>query len=275
MTKYKLFFSLIALFFLSVSCEDVIELDLNEGEPRLVIEGFITDQPGPYIIEINKTVGFYESNDFPPQSGAKVIIADNEGIEDILEEVRPGVYQTTTIQGQVGKTYTLTVEYEGQIITASSEMPSQQIPIDSLVLRYEEESLFYDEGQYVTAYFQDPAAVENFYRLNIFVNGDVYNFSEDDPDDFTADDDNFYLTRDKFSDGNIQDFGFFLTLQPSDSVYVELHQLNRTTFEYYRTLIDGTDSGGIAPANPISNFGTQALGYFGAFSVTSKSVVVQ
>lgn len=264
------------LFLAFSSCEKVIELDLDDAEPRLVIEGFVTDQPGPYTIKISQSGRFYDANDFPLQSGASVVISDENGNVDELTEVSTGIYQTTTLQGQRGVTYTLDVALNGKNYTTSSQMPAQQITLDSLLVTFEEESIFYKEGFYMTAYFNDPLDIENYYRLNVLVNGEVYVFGADDEDsDFIYVDDNFWLANDKFTDGNIQDFEFPHTLKEGDSIYVEMHHINRSTFDYYRTLVDIIDGAGVAPSNPISNFGDQALGYFGAFSVTANSVIVK
>ncbi|MCC9138416.1 DUF4249 domain-containing protein [Pontibacter silvestris] len=268
---------ILLLYFLTIllvfcSCEEVIELDLKEVEPEVVIEGVITDQPGPYTVEISKSAGFYEPNTFPAISGASVVISDGLGNEELLTEVSPGIYQPSTLQGQRGVTYTLKVEIEGKAYTAQSKIPDQQIPLDSLTFSYEEKSLFLDEGYYATAYFHDPAGAENFYRLKVLVNDEVYVFEDDDE---TTEDTNLWLTRDKFTNGNVVEYDFPHTLKPGDTVYVELHHLNQDTYDYYRTFADVIDGSAVAPSNPISNFGDQALGHFAAFSVSYKTAIVK
>ncbi|HNP18684.1 MAG TPA: DUF4249 domain-containing protein [Fulvivirga sp.] len=269
MKAFRYIFILLSV--LLFSCEDVIVLDLNDGDPRLVIEGYVTDQPGPYTVKISKTAKFYDDNIFPPQSGASVVITDDQGNEDILTEVSTGVYQTSTLQGERGVTYTLSVDYEGQNYTAISKMPEQQILLDSITSEYEENSFFNDEGYYVRAHFNDPAGVANYYRFNVLVNGEVYVFDFDGEE---QEDDFFYLWSDKFSDGNLNDYDFPHTLEVGDSVYIEMYNLERSTYDYYRTVADVINGGGVAPSNPLSNFGDTALGYFGAFSITSNYVIV-
>ena len=88
-------------------------------------------------------------------------------------------------------------------------------------------------------------------------------------------DDNFWLYSDKYTDGNAQDYDFPHTLEEGDDVYVELRHLDKSTYDYYRMLVDVIDGGGVAPSNPISNFGDTALGYFGAFSVSSIEDTVE
>lgn len=267
-----------AALFLSVfsSCEDVIELDLTNVPPQVVIEGFVTDGPGPYLVKISTTVDFYDPNTFPLQENAVVVLSDDQGNEETLTETSPGIYQTANIQGERGVTYTLEVQLEGIIYTATSKMPDQLIPLDSLIVNFEEESLFFDEGYYATAFFNDPPDVDNYYRLQVLVNGEVYFFVDaDDEESVPQEDINFWLANDKFTDGNLQDYEFPHTLKVGDTLQVSLAHLERSTFDYYRTLVNVIDGGGVAPSNPITNWDNNALGYFGAFSVTGNSVVVE
>lgn len=258
------------------SCEDVIDLDLTNVPPQVVIEGFVSDQPGPYSIKISKTADFYDPNSFPPEENAIVILSDDQGNEEILTETSPGIYETATLQGQRGVTYTLEVQLEGATYTATSKMPEQLIPLDSLSTTFEEESLFFDEGYYATAFFNDPPDIDNYYRLQVLVNGEVYFFIDlDDEEAVPQEDINFWLTNDKFTDGNLQDYEFPHTLKVGDTMDVTLQHLDRSTFDYYRTLVDVINGGGVAPSNPITNMSDGALGYFGAFSVTRNSVVVE
>lgn len=272
MKYFKLFFICSAILVGLASCEEVIVLDLANTEPRVVIEGIVTDQPGPYRVTIRKTADFYEPSVFPAGTGAIVRISDSEGNEDTLQEIEDGVYQTTNLQGVAGYTYNLTVAFEGEVYRASSTIPANHIPIDSLAYEFEEESVFNDEGYFVTSYFTDLPGVRNYFRLNIFVNGAPYLFENDD-DEF-IEDNNFWLIDDKYFEGNQIDYDFPLTLVEGDSVYVELHNLDKSTYDYYITLVQVIDGGGLAPSNPITNLSNNALGYFGAFSVDSASIVV-
>ncbi|MGB6151096.1 MAG: DUF4249 domain-containing protein, partial [Pricia sp.] len=250
--------------------------DLTSVPPQVVIEGFVTDQEGPYTVRISKTADFYDANSFPPQEDALVRIFDDQGNEDILSETSPGIYETATLQGERGTTYTLEVALEGVTYTATSTMPEALIPLDSLTTEFLEESIFNDEGYYATAFFNDIPDVDNYYRLQVLVNGEVYFFiDEDDEEAEPVEDINFWLANDKFTDGNLQDYEFPHTLKVGDTMQVTLAHLDRSTFDYYRTLVDIIDGGGVAPSNPISNMEGGALGYFGAFSITQNSVVVR
>ncbi|MDN3670284.1 DUF4249 domain-containing protein [Echinicola jeungdonensis] len=261
---------ILSLAFFS-ACEEVIELDLDDGGPMLNIEGVVADQTGPYLVKISRSVGFYEDNEFPPVSGALVTISDNEGHKETLEEISPGIYQTNTLRGKRGNSYDLEVELEGKSYQASSQIPPERIPIKNLEYGYRKGSFFSDDGYYVTAFFEDPEGLGNYYRLVLLVNGEEY-FFEVDGD--MVRDNNLWLSDDKYTDGNIQDFEFPHTLEEGDTVDVALYHLDQTTYDYYRTLEEVIDGGGVAPSNPLSNFGDEALGYFGAYSVTSLRVII-
>src|SRR5580704_14516118 len=77
-----------------ITCKKVINLNLKNASPQIVIIGEVTNPPGPYQVTINSTVNFSNSNVFPPVSGALVIITDNTGLTDSLTETTPGTYTT-------------------------------------------------------------------------------------------------------------------------------------------------------------------------------------
>src|ERR1035437_121836 len=81
------------------SCQKVITFDLNSVNPKLVIQGNITNQPGPYTIQLSHTVNVYDPNVFPAVSGASVIVSDNVGTIDTLKEISSGIYRTSKLLG--------------------------------------------------------------------------------------------------------------------------------------------------------------------------------
>src|ERR1700761_1041594 len=89
-------FLLIALF--SSACKKVIDVDLKNAAPQIVIEGNITDAGGAYEVKISKTVDFSADNVFPPVTNAAVTITDStmNRTEQLLQ-VDSGLYITSTI----------------------------------------------------------------------------------------------------------------------------------------------------------------------------------
>src|SRR5882757_4165419 len=113
------------------SCQKTVTLDLNTAPAQIVIQGEITNTPGPYTITINQSTAFYAENTFPPISGASIKISDGQGLTDSLTETSPGVYSTHTLQGTPGNTYTLSVFAQNKQYTAASAMPAP-VALDSI-----------------------------------------------------------------------------------------------------------------------------------------------
>ena len=58
---------------------------------------------------------------------------------------------------------------------------------------------------------------------------------------------------------------------------IELLSLDKQTYEYYRTLQDLLFSNpifGSTPANPENNLSNGALGYFGAYAVSLRTLII-
>ncbi len=252
------------------SCQKVINIDLNSAAPAIIIEGNISSQPGPYTVSLSKTVNFSDANVFPPFTGAAITINDNAGNSEILSETSPGIYQTNTLQGTVGREYTVSVTAEGNNYQAASILPAP-VNIDSLIVKT---STGFGGGpgggminKSVTVRFTDPAGIENYYRIIEVINHVQVN--------------TFTITSDKLRDGETIDQRLRgnsdLRLQIGDTVMVKLLSIDKGAYEYFRTF-NQSDGGGFnssSPANPTSNISNGALGYFCAYSVTSKTVTIQ
>jgi len=270
-TNFNKVFSAVFLImstFIFYSCEEIIEIDLNSADPKIVIEGSVTAQPGPYTVTITKTTDYYNPGSYPTVSGAVVSIADSNGFFEELVETATGIYQTDSLQGTPGRTYTLTVTVEGQTYSAVSSMP-QATEIDSLFYEENEEGVRPRDkkGYALTVKFTDKPGVEDFKRVKIYRNGNLQ--------------DGYFLYNGRLSDGNEIEFDRIHTaFELDDFVFVELLSIDEATYEYYSTVGNAIASSGgnkiqtKIHANPISNLSGGALGYFGAFTVRSDSVQI-
>jgi len=252
---------LIAFLYLT-SCEKVVYVDLNTTDPKLVVEGNLSDQPGPYIISLTHSVNYYDPDIFPAVSGAHLVISDNAGNSETLTEVSPGKYQTNTLQGVTGRTYSLKISADGKQFDASSTMPSH-VPIDSVNFQLNNNGNSYR----VICKFKDPEGVQNFYKLQLSSN-----------DTAGLDTTDVRILADGFADGQELSITYRTHLLPGDSVNVKLECIDNSIYTFYRTLAD--DEGGIRsfvsapPANPVTNVSNGGFGYFSAYSVAIVSTVV-
>ena len=254
------------LFYFSLfSCTKVINVNLNNANPNIVIEGIVSDAPGPYEVKLTQTVNFSDPNSFPPVTGATVKITDSVlGITDLLKEMVPGTYVTQKLlQGFTGHTYRLDVLSNGQEYTASSTMPGK-VDLDSVT--FYSTNIFGTKSTNAIANFQDPAGITNYYTFTEYVNGQAisqtFNFSDRLSD-------GKYIRRQLFNDSSY--------INPGDQVSIEMHCVDNQVWQYFNTLgqARGNNSQAVTPANPVSNISNNALGYFSAQTVQSALSILQ
>ena len=249
-------------------CQKVINVDLNEAAPQIVIEGLISDDLGPYTVTISKSGSYFNQPVLVMVSGAQVIINDNIGTTDTLKELISGVYFTKKTRGISGRTYTLKVISGDQEYDGSSTMFSH-VNIDSLKLVKNDGQRFDFGGNNkkhtnvdIHCFFRDPEE-KNFYRIKVFRNDTINN-------------ENYRLYDDQYTNGQETELRV-ANATAGDTFRVELLSLDQATYGYYRTLEDLLHTNpifGSTPANPNNNLSNGALGYFGACAVSYKIIIV-
>jgi hypothetical protein len=115
--------------------------------------------------------------------------------------------------------------------------------------------------------FKDPEGVLNFYKLQLSSN-----------DTLGLDSTDIRILADGFADGQELSLTYRTHLIVGDSVTVKLECIDKTTYDFYRTLPDvegGINSFASAPpANPVTNLSNGALGYFSAHAMSVLSTKV-
>lgn len=132
--NHYFFIALLVLLCCLQSCIEPFEPTLEGAEDTLVVDGMITDAPGPYTVKLSLSFDPYAPVTLPV-TGAKVTIIEENGVEEILTEEVPGTYQTATngIQGQVGKSYKVKIEttdgsvYESPFQTIQASVPIEKV----------------------------------------------------------------------------------------------------------------------------------------------------
>ncbi|KAA3613063.1 MAG: DUF4249 domain-containing protein [Calditrichaeota bacterium] len=264
----KISFSLVPVLLFMFACEEIIEIELNSSNPNIVIEGNVTDQPGPYQVKITQTTDYYNPDSIPTISNAEVQISDNLGNTEVLTKLGNGLYETQAIQGTPGRTYTLQVLHDGESYNATSFMP-HAINIDSFYYT-QEEGNFRDKNNYkLVCVFKDNAGIDDYCRIKVFKNNELES--------------GYFLYNGRLSDGNRIEFDRFRVqeIKQNDKIQLDLLTIDKTVYEYYSTLSDAiaSDPRGLGSsevlANPNSNISGGALGYFGAYPLRTDSLVIK
>jgi len=253
----------IALLF--SGCEKIVDLDYKDNESRIIIEGNITNQPGPYFVRITKSLSLTDTGNYPTIDGAIVSINDDAGNDEILTSQGNGIYLTNSLKGIEGRTYTLTVELEDQIYTAQSTMPLQ-VPFDSI--KVEEVTLGGDTEYNLVPVYKDPIEKGNNYRFVLSVNNKLIKQHLVLNDDVRNGLENTLKLE-------IDDSDF--KLKPEDLISIEMQCIDKKVSLYYTTLAliaNSGPGGGTTPNNPPNNISNGALGLFSAHTVETKSVVI-
>ncbi|MBN2779157.1 MAG: DUF4249 domain-containing protein [Bacteroidales bacterium] len=299
---------LIILFVLLLSgCVTDFDMELKDAEPRLVVDGLITSNPGPYYVRLIKSnVAIFNSTDtgIPFTDNAEavldalIIISDDRGQIDTLGPLdnsniryltyEQGYYQTNKIQGIPGHTYYLNIRIKDKVYSAECYMPTVPL-IDSVDYIIEKGEIGKSDNYIPRLYFEEPQNEENFYLINYYKVG--YHESENlSYLDFIVHYDfwhNFILS-DKYLDPNVKalrvengsspnDQGYYWIF-PGDEINIRLMSLTAGTYDYYKILLEQFEyDGGTykpAPASPLTNVSNGALGFFRASAVSQKKIKI-
>lgn len=254
------------------SCEEIIELDLKNAEPRLVIEAVVDAGSGTGIVYLTKSNGFYDPISIELVAGATVTITQADGAEVALNSFADGIYLGTGIVANEGDTLSILVtDSDGNEYRAKAKTP-HSVAIDSLEIievggGRAGGGPFGGDGDKVYQIFthwQDKGGTESFYRVRATVN-----------DTLQA---NVYtLADDLLLEGEAMTIPFFQTFEGGDTVTMQLLSIDKSTYTYYDNLssIQGGGFSSSTPFNPNGNFDNNALGYFGVLRLDSKTVVLE
>jgi hypothetical protein len=250
---------ILIIAFAFVSCEKVIDLELNDSNQQTVIDGYITDSLGFNSIRLSKTGSFYDSDGLEFISDAEVKIIAEDGTISELTHVEDGYYTNPTLKAINGKKYKLEVKHQGETITSVSETPTA-VYIDSLT--YEAMSFAppdYEDPHMLTVWFHDTPNEDNYYRIRLNSSSGL--------------EENFLVTDDKFFEGIQASIGIAF-VEPGDTVNLEIYCIDKANYDFFATVSDASSTD--TPGNPVYNIeGKNAIGYFGSYASSFESIVIE
>lgn len=134
-----------ALAFLLVSCEKEVHINLASSPPQVVVQGQIENGWPPFVL-LTSTISFFSTVDLKTLEnsflhGADVKVSDGVTTVKLIEySIDTGasskffIYSidtnsiTTAFRGEIGKTYTLTVTYNGKTYSSVTKIPDPKGP---------------------------------------------------------------------------------------------------------------------------------------------------
>lgn len=225
----KIFLLLIIIFF--TGCEEVVQPDLDETEPRLVIEAslyWVKESEGNnQQIRLTKTAPFYQEIN-PPVEQAEIKVISEEGEEFDFEHSSDGFYYNSTFKPVLGREYSLEIEYNEEFYSATEKL----IPVTDIdYVEQNNTGGFSGDEIEIKAFYTDPSGEENYY-LFIFRNNKT----------------SMEIYEDQFTDGN-QIFGYFSNedIKPGDKIEIEMYGISRAYYNYLFILRSQIGGGGGGP----------------------------
>lgn len=274
--KYRISFLIIFPFLFFSSCQDVIDLEVPDGEVLLVVDGWITDQEGEKQVLLSTTANYFDNTITPKVENAIVVLFDENGPIDTLVEADPGRY-VTEYQGVVGKTYHIYIQTDsGEEYESNPELLKFVSAIADIHTEFREETAFEDEGYYVSIDTEEPIGVGDFYRWKQYVNDTLLN----EPFDLL-------YASDEFVDGN-PIINFDVTTKPlsfGDNYRVQQLSISKEAFDFFTQLETQTAFVGSLFDSPpaalqgnmvsVNSTDKKVLGYFGASAVSEIGMVIE
>ena len=262
----KLFYFLFTISIL-ISCQKVINVDLNEANPNIVIEGIYTAEDSTVRVKISLTSSYFNSSASTIVDGANVSITDFSGLSSNIPYIGNGIYELENYVPNFNSTYTLNVTNDGASYSAQCDL-TDIVPLDDITYELFPGFFGEDGGYVVYLNFHDPINITNYYQIVLSLNGEELN---DLNETFTQDD--------LFTDGNPVSRPLFVNdfFQIDDTIGMELRSIDKDIYYYLNeaiSIIGENSASAAAPANPNSNWNNNALGYFSAYGNSRKETII-
>jgi len=146
----KIIFRLLALLTILGlgSCQEIYEPELHVDKNHLVVEGLITDQPGPHTIYLGYTGIYGEARHRRPASGATVSITNSGGEQTMLTEYWGGGYFTPVgFRAEIGESYVLHINLpNGEEYRSTPQEVMPHVRLNNIEARKGSDFQYFESG---------------------------------------------------------------------------------------------------------------------------------
>lgn len=270
--------TILILIITLTSCEDVIDVPVQNAPTRLVIEASLDWEKGTsgseQSIKLSTSTEFFDTTSNTAVTAASVKVTnDTDNTEFIFENQNNGLYTTTDFVPILGQSYTLEVIHNGEKYQAQETLNA--VP-DITNLFQAIEDGFDDEVLELHVEFTDPVDEENYFLFKFQRMGDLFPELEVGDDEFVSGNEIdwwFEIEEDEDTD-EIE------ALTTGDVVVIEMYATSEAYNNYLEILIDQIGGVGLFEATPVSvkgncfnetNPDNYAHGYFRLTEVNKTS----
>lgn len=278
------------------SCEDVVQVKLDEGSKLYVIDAFINDLRGDQVVRITNNSSYFSNTDPSGVSGANVVLVDlTDNRQYNFAYTNGGNYvyplgNTDTI-AKPGHEYRLMVQIESNLYLATTTQ-KRRASIDSISVLQDDGSFGFgppanttDTTFFCVLYAKDKAdAVPDYYWIKTYRNDTLFSSSSDINLNIDG-------TGGEITTASVDSLEFtppstllgFKKYRRNDRCRVEIHSIMKDTYNFFVQAQSQINNGGLfatTPENVKTNLSgpkgqTKAVGWFSISSVATKTVLVK
>ncbi len=234
-----------AISLLLVACEDVIDLKVNNAQPLMIVEGWLSNKRSDQFVKLYLAKPINGAGSYTPVSGASVHLRSSAGLNALLTESSPGAYKLPATRVAEGVTYNLSIDSEYGSYEASTTVNRMSLTIDSLRFQYNEKSIAYSEsGYYPYISGQEKLGKGDYMILKVYRNGKFLTRARD-----------LNIIEDRFIDGNYlmnSELDIDSPFVENDRVKIEVWSLDEQAFDFWTDIRQQLLNGGVF-ATPLFN----------------------
>ena len=292
--KILYYFFLFTVLLSLDSCEKSVDFKLNDSEPKLVVEATIENNDWP-IVFLSNSLNYFSTldpNAIQQSFVHNAFIAISNGVQthqlkEYQVPVQGGVLffytidssnLTTAFKGELNKQYSLKIIVNNKEYNASTIIPNITKRIDSLwgkpvpgvdnpdkralMIKATDRPGYGDYIRYFTKRNSEP-----FYpALN-----SVF-------DDQIIDGTTYSVEIERGVDRNVPRSEGYSYFNKSDTITVKLSNIDKATFDFWRTMEYTYTTVGnpfSSPTKVLGNISGGALGYFGGYASQFKTIIIR
>ncbi|MCB0497648.1 MAG: DUF4249 domain-containing protein [Cyclobacteriaceae bacterium] len=271
----RLLIALVSLALIT-SCEKVVNPDIDQSTPQIVIEGLLTNKDTTHFVKVSRSIQFYESGVNPIKDATVVVrhgtdtysYTHNPMAVDSLD----GYYfSDTPYAGAIGEAYTLSVNTGGITYEATDSM-KYVTNIDSLAVvlapNVDDEDREAGRIYQVLLFAKEPKETVDFYQFQFFSNDTLITSAE-----------SIYVFSDEILGDRLDGLPSPVLFKEGEKAGVEIYSLTKEQYLFYTDLSNLLNSdGGMfspPPANPRNTFTNNALGLWQVSAVREGSILIE
>jgi len=287
-------FWIILICTILVSCEKDIDIKLDETQPLLVVDGSIENGRPPIII-LSKSLDYFGKLS-PAQLSASFVhqasVTISDGIKSYaLREDSSALgngflyyFYTTDVSdpvnfmtGELNTTYELRIETDGITYTSSTKIPEITRRIDSL---WSEPVKGFDDTTLARMMIMatDKPGYGDYIRYFTKANTQPFYPGYNSVfDDQVIDGKTYTIQVDRGLNKNVDNEDEDIYFNEGDIVTLKLCNIDRNTFDFWRTFefnFQGIGNPFSSPTKVTGNISNGALGYFGGYAAQYKTIII-